>query len=118
MIKQFDLHPNAAAHPNLDVLEPDLQGDESLDYAAEYMRGPAGDIDLQDGDPGAAECLNKEVNEVEEENDDNVEGWTDEIKLLSPGEHERVCIDIRPVNMVLVKVRSEKRLALRAYQFS
>jgi hypothetical protein len=43
--------------------------------------------------------------DMEMETDDDVEGWIDEMMLLSPAECEQVEGDIRPVKLVLVKVR-------------
>ena len=40
----------------------------------------------------------------DDDSDDDVEGWIDEMMLLSPTERERVEEDIRPVKLVLVKV--------------
>ena len=40
-----------------------------------------------------------------DDSNDDVEGWIDEMMLLSPTEREQVEEDIRPVKLVLVKVR-------------
>ena len=57
------------------------------------------------------------------DDDDNVEGWTDEMNFLSPSEREHIREETRPVKLILVKViyvkfmkfciDSFKRLCLR-----
>ena len=51
--------------------------------------------------------------ETEDENDNNVDGWVDEMMLLSPAEREQVEEDIWPVKLVLVKVRYEQYIGKR-----
>jgi hypothetical protein len=42
------------------------------------------------------------------EQDDDLEGWVDEVAALTPEEHEMLEDDIRPVKMMLVKVSQQK----------
>jgi hypothetical protein len=80
--------------------------DEHLDKAEQELRSLAGDVDLEDQQ--AEEVM--EQCEIDGEVDmggksDDVEGWIDEMMLLSPTERKQVEEDIRPVKLVLVKVR-------------
>jgi hypothetical protein len=69
----------------------------------------AGDVDLENeqAEEVMEQCqLSGEIDAGDkDESDDDVEGWIDEMMLLSPSERERVEADIRPVKLVLVKVR-------------
>jgi len=84
--------------------------DEHLDEAEQELRDLAGDVDLENEQ--AEEVMgqyqiNGETDTGDDSNDDSnddVEGWIDEMMLLSPTERERVEEDIRPVKLVLVKV--------------
>ena len=83
------------------------QDDEHLDEAEQDLRNLAGDVDLENEQ--AEEIMEQcqasgEIN-AGDESDDNVEGWIDEMMLLLPSEREWVEADIRPVKLVLVKVR-------------
>ena len=79
----------------------------------------AGDVNLENEQ--AEEVMgqyqiNGETDMGDNSNDnsnDNVEGWIDEMMLLSPTEHERVEEDIQPVKLVLVKVRISVTLTYR-----
>jgi hypothetical protein len=83
--------------------------DEHLDEAEQELRNLAGDVDLENeqAEEVMEQCqLSGEIDAGDkDESDDDVEGWIDEMMLLSPSERERVEADIRPVKLVLVKVR-------------
>lgn len=83
--------------------------DEHLDEAEQELRDLAGDVDLenQQAEELMEECQISGEIDAEDESDDDVEGWVDEMMLLSPSERERVEADIRPVKLVLVKVRCQ-----------
>ena len=97
IIKQFDV--------------PKKQEDEHLDKAEQELRNLAGDVELEEQE--AVEAMTQHQiggntdSEIEDQNDDDVDGWVDEMTLLSPAEREQVEEDIRPVKLVLVKVRYE-----------
>jgi hypothetical protein len=74
------------------------------------LRDLEGDVDLEN--QRAKDLLEQHrINggiDVGDEGDDNVEGWIDEMTLLLPAERERVEEDIRPMKLVLVKVRYQR----------
>ena len=75
------------------------------------MHDLVGDVDLENEQ--AEEVIGQyQINgetdmgdDSDDDSDDDVEGWIDKMMLLSPTECERVEEDIRPVKLVLVKVR-------------
>ena len=81
--------------------------DEHLDEAEQELRNLAGDVDLENEEAEEAMGEYQISGEIDagDETDDDVEGWINEMMLLSPAEHEWVEEDIRPVKLVLVKVR-------------
>jgi hypothetical protein len=105
IIKQFDVQKKREDQ-HLDDAEQELRGD----VAERELQDLAGDVDLEERQSIAAmaQCqIDGETGEtdMEMETDDDVEGWIDEMMLLSPAEREQVEGDIRPVKLVLVKVR-------------
>lgn len=95
VIRQFDIQKQ--------------QDDEHLDKAEQELRSLAGDVDLenQQAEEAMEQCgIDGEVDAGGDS--DDVEGWIDEMMLLSPSERERVEEDIRPVRLVLVKVRCQR----------
>lgn len=112
IIKQFDVQ-NKREDQHLDEAEQELQGDEQLDDAERELRDLAGDVDLDEKESMSAMAqhqINGETGQssMETEKDDDVEGWIDEMMLLSPAQREQVEEDIRPVKLVLVKVRYQQ----------
>ena len=81
--------------------------DEHLDEAEQELRNLAGDVDLENeqAEEVMGRCQIDGEIDAGDESDDDVEGWINEMMLLSPTERERVEEDIRPVKLVLVKVR-------------
>ena len=85
--------------------------DEHLDEAEQELHDLVGDIKLKEQE--AVEAMTQHQigsnmdSEIEDKNDDDVDGWVDEMMLLSPAEREQVKEDIWPVKLVLVKVRYE-----------
>jgi len=89
--------PRSATH------DEKKRDDEHLDEAEQELRNLAGDVDLENeqAEEVMEQCqLSGEI-DAGDESDDDVEGWIDEMMLLSPGEHERVEADIRPVKLVM-----------------
>ena len=81
--------------------------DGHLDKAEQELRNLAGDVDLENkwaGELLEQRQINGEMDTGDKRSDDD-EGWIDEMMLLLPTERERVEEDIRPVKLVLVKVR-------------
>jgi hypothetical protein len=98
IIKQFDV--------------PQKREDEHLDAAEQDLHNLAGDIGLEEQESveemtqyQIAVNIDSETKNDEEE--DNIDGWVDKMTLLSCAEHEQVQEDIRPVKLVLIKVRHE-----------
>ena len=94
IIKQFDI--------------PKKREDEHLDKAEQELCNLAGNVELEEWE--AVEAMtqhqiggNMDL-ETEDQNNNDINGWVDEMVLLSPAEHEKIQ-DIRPVKLVLVKVR-------------
>jgi len=89
LLKQFDV-PKKDAESALDDAEREL-----LDLAA--------GINLEEmvtvAEAGAG-------NKDDEENN-NIEGWVDEMALLSDDERAALCKNVRPVRLVLVKVSNK-----------
>ena len=68
----------------------------------------AGDMDLekqQTIETVAQNQIGGKAGKTDQEDDDDVEGWINEMLLLYPSEHTQVKEDICPVKLVLVKVR-------------
>jgi hypothetical protein len=95
---------------------PKKREDEHLDEAEQELRNLVGDVEQEEQE--AVEAMTQHQiggnmdSETEDENDD-VDGWVDEMMLLSPAERERVEEDIRPVKLVLVTVRYEQYIGKR-----
>lgn len=79
---------------------PKKREDEHLDEAEQELRNLAGDVELEEQE--AVEAMTQHQiggnmdSETEDENDDDIDGWVDEMMLLSPAEREQVQEDIRP----------------------
>ena len=93
IIRQFDV--------------PKKQDNGHLDKADQELCNLAGNINLENKEAKELMVQHQIDGEIhmEDERDDNVEGWVDEVMLLSPSEHKHIEEDIRPVKLVLVKVR-------------
>ena len=95
MIRQFDI--------------PKKQNQQHLDNAEQELRDLAGDIDLEERrsiEDSTQRQIDGKTGEpnMEMEQDDDIEGWIDEMTLLSPIECKRVKGSVHPVRLVLVKV--------------
>ena len=106
MIKQFDILKNPTGHLSDDESQ-EITPEEPADEVDECLDGPAAETDLNDQDR-AGQVDRNDADDEDEEIDDNVEGWTDEMTLLLQSEREHTQEDIRPVKLVLVKVINEK----------
>ena len=106
MIKQFDVPKNPTGHLSDDESQ-EITPEEPADEVDERLDGPAAETDLDDQDR-AGRVDRNDADDEDEEIDDNVEGWTNEMTLLSRSEREHIQEDIRPVKLVLVKVINEK----------
>jgi hypothetical protein len=105
IIKQFDVQKKREDQ-HLDNAEQELRGED----AEQELQDLAGDVNLEEQqsiEAMAQHQINGEAGntDTETETDDDVEGWIDEMMLLSPAEREQVEGDICPVKLVLVKVR-------------
>ena len=89
------------------IRRTEKRDDEHLDEAEQELRNLAGDVDLENEEAEEAMGEYQISGKIDagDETDDDVEGWINEMMLLSPAERERVEEDIRPVKLVLVKVR-------------
>lgn len=99
IIKQFDV-PKKKEDEHLDEAVRELQNDN------DELQDLAGDQELEEQqtvDAIARRQINGQDGEEEEE-DDDIEGWIDEMELLSPAERAGLEESIRPVKLVLVKV--------------
>jgi hypothetical protein len=99
IIKQFDV-PKKKEDEHLDEAVRELQNDN------DELQDLAGDQELEEQqtvDAIAQRQINGQDGEEEEEEDD-IEGWIDEMELLSPAERAGLEESIRPVKLVLVKV--------------
>jgi hypothetical protein len=99
IIKQFDV-PKKKEDEHLDEAVRELQNDN------DELQDLAGDQELEEQqtvDAIAQRQINGQDGEEEEE-DDDIEGWIDEMELLSPAERAGLEESIRPVKLVLVKV--------------
>jgi hypothetical protein len=99
IIKQFDV-PKKKEDEHLDEAVRELQDDN------DELQDLAGDQELEEQqtvDTIAQHQINGQDGEEEEE-DDGIEGWIDEMELLSPAERAGLEESIRPVKLVLVKV--------------
>ena len=104
VIRQFDVQKKREDQ-HLDEAKQELR----VDNAERELQDLAGDVDLEEQqsiEAMAQRQINGETGETDPETvtDDDVEGWIDEMMLLSPAECEQVKGDIRPVKLVLVKV--------------
>jgi hypothetical protein len=81
--------------------------DGHLDEAERELRTLADDVNAKDqeAEEEMVQCDMDGEMDVGDESDDDIEGWIDEMMLLSPSERERVEDDIRPVKLILIKVR-------------
>ena len=106
MIKQFDIPKNPTDHLSDDKSQ-EITPKEPADEVDEHLDGPAAETDLDDQDH-AGQVDRNDADDEDKEIDDNVEGWTDEMTLLSRSECEHIQEDIWPVKLILVKVINEK----------
>ena len=84
---------------------------DKLDDTERKLQDLAQEIDLEEQQ--AAELLQQhvidgEVNSSAENDDDNTNGWVDEMAVLSLAEQTELHEEIRPVKLVLVKVCHEQ----------
>ena len=105
IIKQFDIQKKREDQ-HLDDAEQELRDNT----AEQELHDLAGDVDLEEQQSIEAMAqlqIDGKTSEPEKETetDDDVEGWINEMMLLSPAEREQVEGDIQPVKLVLVKVR-------------
>ena len=92
IIKQFDVQDSK---PN----EPLADAERELQALAENI-----DVEEQQGAAAMAQLAIDGELELESEKDDDIEGWIDEMAILSPADRTKLEADIRPVKLVLVKV--------------
>ena len=99
IIKQFNV-PKKKDDEHLDEAARELQGDDD-----DELQNLAGDQDLEEQQTleGISQRRTNEGAE-DDDNDDDIEGWIDEMELLTPTEHAGLEESIRPVKLVLVKV--------------
>lgn len=76
---------------------PKKKADEALEQAEQDLLNLAEDIELEDAETRATE--------LEVTDGDDVEGWVDEVALLTEEEAAQLSESILPVRLVLVKVR-------------
>lgn len=88
LVKQFDV-PKKKANAAIDAADQELQ-EMVQDLEEEAAIASAGAQDVEGGDDEAA--------------DDDVDGWVDEVTLLSDKECADLQNSIRPVKLVLAKV--------------
>lgn len=82
LLRQFDL--------------PKKKGGEALDQTEQDLLDLAGDIDLEEAETrGAADG---------DLDNDNIDGWVDEVALLTEEEAAELSESVLPVRLVLVKV--------------
>ena len=92
IIRQFDIQVKRGHEPfdtcecELKVLAEDIDQEEQC--SAELLKQHATDGDANDSG----------------DNDNNADGWIDEMAVLSHAEHMQLYAQIRPVKLVLVKV--------------
>jgi hypothetical protein len=94
IIRQFDTEKKLA----------DKRLDEAEAAEQQESRSLVDDIALETLEEAMGQCGINAV-DVGYETDDDIEGWVDEMRLLLPSERERDKENIRPVTLVLVKVR-------------
>ncbi|KAH9999544.1 hypothetical protein BJV77DRAFT_921615, partial [Russula vinacea] len=85
----------------------DSKPNEPLADAERELRALAENIDVEE-QQGAAAMAQLAIDgelELESEKDDDIEGWIDEMAILSPADRTKLEADIRPVKLVLVKLR-------------
>ena len=114
MIKQIDIPKNHAGQ-NLDIQSQEITPDELIDDTDEGLHGPEVENDFEDQDRARGGHQNNHVFDGAADDDDNIEGWTDEMNLLSTSEHEHIREETRPVKLILVKVIYVKFMEFRAY---
>ncbi|KDR81145.1 hypothetical protein GALMADRAFT_1122685 [Galerina marginata CBS 339.88] len=95
LVRQFDV-PKAKPKPGAATDDADDDPDKEL-------RDLAGDIDLEERQP--REALLEEIGDDELGPDDDSEEWIDEMAALSQAEREGLQNTLRPVRMILVKIR-------------
>jgi hypothetical protein len=99
IIKRFDVLKKKEDE-HLDEAACELQDDDKL-------QGLAGDQELEEQQTieAMAQCQINRRHEAGEDNEDNdIEGWINEMALLSPAERTGLEESICPVKLVLVKV--------------
>jgi hypothetical protein len=77
---------------------PKGQADAALDEAERELNELAEGIDIED------EKMRAEWEGTEDDEDDNNDGWVNEVSRLSVANHEELEANITPVRLVLVKV--------------
>jgi hypothetical protein len=87
LLKQFDVKK--------DDKEDDLNDEERT------LLAMAGDIEQEE----MLSAQEQDDADGEVEDDDDLEGWVDEVEALTPGERENLNESIRPVKKMLVKVK-------------
>lgn len=86
---------------------PKKQEDKHVDEAEQELHDLASDIELEEQE-AVEEMVQHQISgnmDSETKEDDDIDGWVDEMMLLSPAECEQVQEYIQPVKLVLVKVR-------------
>ena len=99
IIKQFDI-PKKKEDEHLDEASHELQDDDEL-------QGLAGDQELEEQqtiEAMAQHQIDRQHEAGEEDEDNNIEGWINEMVLISPAERRGLEESICPVKLVLVKV--------------
>ncbi|KAF8071972.1 hypothetical protein FPV67DRAFT_1412160, partial [Lyophyllum atratum] len=76
---------------------PKKKADEALEQAEKDLLRLAKDIELEDAETRATAEGDLE--------DDDIDGWVDEVALLTKEEAEKLSESVRPVRLVLVKIR-------------
>ena len=85
LIRQFDI--------------PKKQADEELSAAEKELQELAQDLELYE-----VQTRLEEMEQANDEEADDLEGWVDEVDLLSEEEQEQLSESVRLVRLVLVKV--------------
>jgi cob(I)alamin adenosyltransferase len=89
IIRQFDL--------------PKAQADEALTAAEKELFELAAELDLEEESMAGD-------NAADDDDEDDLEGWVDERKGMSPAERKLLDVSVQPVRLVLVKVRAQLRM--------
>jgi hypothetical protein len=95
LLKQFDVKPKKKKR---DKETHNNESDHDLDDLEELAAG------LDDEEETMAQELDVDDDDIEDE--DDVEGWVDELEELTEEERKDLLMSIRPISRTLVKVRS------------